>query len=122
MPFADGAAAARARLHDRLGVPAVNRLPAALPPKLLRVVRVGGGDNRVTDTARVAVDAFAPTYDEAVALADDARAELAAPFLVDGVLIDRVTTDSGPTPVPYPDQDVVQVTATYSISTRSRRQ
>lgn len=105
-----------ARVVTRL--PAAERLVEALP--LVRVQRVGGADDRLTDTARLDLDTFAADYDSASALARAVHtAALAlAHTVVSGVLIDTVETVSGPMWVDYENQDVQRFVATYEAAVR----
>lgn len=104
------------RVATRL--PAAEALTAALP--MLRVQRIGGADDRLTDTARLDLETFAATYDTASDLARRVHttALALAHTTVAGVLIDTVETVSGPMWVDYENQDVQRFVATYEAAVR----
>ncbi|KAB2344878.1 tail completion protein gp17 [Actinomadura rudentiformis] len=89
---------------------------------VIRVRRLGGSDNRVSDTARVDVDVYAATRAEAHALGEAVRQRLlVAPHVVagpSGGVIDRVVTEVAPHSVTHPDPGTRRVTATYRTTAR----
>lgn len=99
-------------------LPAAERLTAALP--LVRVHRVGGADDRLTDTARVDLETFAADYDTASALARTVHTAALAlgNTVVDGVLVDTVETVSAPMWVDYENPNVQRFVATYEAAVR----
>ena len=96
------------------------------PPNLntsmpfVRVMRIGGGDDRFSDTAHVDVDAFQPTQEAAYSLAEACRQVLLAfPYVTAAGVIDSVVTDSGPHEIPWGDvNNVRRYTASYTLTTR----
>lgn len=110
------------------GVRVADELPDQLETRLPLVwVQVaGGGDDRITDTATVDVQAFAATRAEAVALAEKARGAMhaLAATHVPGqhAVIDDVTTTERPVVVPYGNPALRRSVATYAVSTRARAQ
>lgn len=113
-------------LENRLGVRCrpepPDPLEYALP--MIVVARIGGPNEGVIDRPMIAVDTFAVDRDSAGDLAEDVRTALFwqlvnAPFL-NGAVVTRVTTISGPHYVPYDDKDLRRFTATYGLSVQSR--
>lgn len=85
----------------------------------LRVNRFGGTDDRVTDTASVSVDVFAATRRDAQPLAEQVRQLLlAGPHIVDGYVLDHVSTVSAPAEAPWENTSVRRWSATYRVSAR----
>ena len=85
----------------------------------IRVGRFGGPDDGITDAARVDVDVFAARRSVAVAAAETVRQFLVAgPHVVGDVLLDEITTDSGPSPAPWDDPNVRRRTASYTVAAR----
>jgi hypothetical protein len=89
-------------------------------PLFIRMERVGGNDDRVTDTARVAVEVYAPTRAAAWDAARGIQQYLiAGPRRIPGAgIIDRIGTEVGPQDMPYDDQRVRMVSATYEVASR----
>jgi hypothetical protein len=86
---------------------------------LVRVRRLGGADDRITDVARVDVEVYASTYPTARDLATALQQRLlAAPHITPAGRIDTVETEVGPREIPHDDQAVRLVAATYRISFR----
>lgn len=86
---------------------------------LVRVRRLGGSDDRITDTARVDVEVYAATYATARDLAGACQQRLLnRPHITAAGSIDTVTTESSPAEIPHDDQAVRLVAATYRISFR----
>lgn len=86
----------------------------------VQVRRIGGTDDRITDTARVDVRVYTTDRTAAKQLAEDARQLLLAGprATVHGVL-DHASTESGPQVMPAADTDDLRmVQATYRISLR----
>lgn len=87
----------------------------------IRVQRVGGSDDRITDSPVVAIGAFDATRQLAAPLAGRIRQRLLnTPLMVPGkALIDSATTATGPMEVPYGDVKRVRLfTATYQVQLR----
>lgn len=88
---------------------------------LIKVARVGGADDRFTDTPRVDVSVYALTEADASPLAELVRQRLISrPLATSHGVIDRARTEVDPHEVPYEDADVRLITATYRVSTRRR--
>lgn len=91
----------------------------------IRVTRTGGSDDGITDTASISVDVFARDRTQAKATAEQARQVLIgstttppARATAHGV-IDRVTTITGPAPLPPTDSgNLRMVVASYRVSMR----
>lgn len=103
------------------GVFSAASTPADLEKRLpvIRIERIGGGDERFTERPRVAVDVFAATADEARSLAGRVRDALL--FLhgpVNGAVIRGVHCDSGPSRQPWANEIVQRRGATYTVSLR----
>lgn len=85
----------------------------------VRVGRVAGRDDRISDYAVIDVDVFAPTRDGARSLAESIRAWLLGyPVSVGAVTLDRVSTETAPFRAPWEDEAVWRFLATYQITTR----
>lgn len=93
-------------------------LQTAMP--FVRVQRYGGQDDRVTDAALVAVDAFAAVRSDAYALAESVRQRLiSGPHQVGSAVVDAATTATGPNEVPWSsDQTVRRFAAAYRVTAR----
>lgn len=102
-----------ARVVTRTGTDLQQNLPT------IRVRRLGGGGTRFTDTPRVDVQVFAATVVEAKGIAETCRQRLVSgPSRTSVGIVDRVEVEVGPREVPYADQDLRLVAATYRISLR----
>ncbi|MFE7624626.1 hypothetical protein [Streptomyces sp. NPDC057509] len=114
----------RARLP---GVRVADELPDRLEEHLPLVwVQVaGGGDDQVTDTATVDVQAFAATRAATWALAGQARTAMhaltATHVPTQAAVIDDVATVQRPALVPYGNPAALRrAVATYTVATRAR--
>jgi len=89
---------------------------------VIRVRRIGGADDRVTDQARIDVDVYAVDLSAAEAAAESARqALISGPSATGHGVLDRADTEVGPHEVPSPDPGAYRVvSATYRISVRRR--
>lgn len=89
----------------------------------LRVRRIGGADNRVTDLPRVDVRVYAPDRSAALHIAEQARQRLTSmPVATPHGVLDRADTESGPAEVPGPDPETYRVAnLTVRASLRRRR-
>jgi hypothetical protein len=93
---------------------------------LVLVRRLGGNDDRITDTARVDVEVYVHRdpelgggYDAAIALATAIQQRLLnRPHITESGNVDWVETESSPAEIPHDDQAVRLVAATYRISFR----
>lgn len=103
---------------DHVGTETPDDLQVSMP--FVRVLRVGGGDDTITDFPTVEVDSFASTSTEAERLAERIRDWLTARWrrTSDGVVIDRVFTESGPHERPWEDPRVRRWGATYNVECR----
>lgn len=89
---------------------------------LIRVRRLGGGDNRLADQARIVVEVYAATRAQAVAVAEQARARFGQRKIrTPSGLIDRVDSEVGPNRLPYDDPDIRLVQAIYRVTARRWR-
>lgn len=96
-------------------------VPADLQDRLdfVRVGRIGGPDNGLTDFPIVDVDFFGATRDSAVAGAEAVRDLLTGSYhFVNGVLIDTASTPVGPRELPWLGMGVRRFTGTYHLETR----
>lgn len=129
MPFPDVSKALSYLLAPLVGgiTHAGTETPANLQQVLdfIRVGRVTGPDDGVTDFPVVDVDYFAATRDLAVAGADRVRdfLTLDSPYHVvqypgGRAVLDRVATAVGPRQLPWLATGVVRITGTYRVETR----
>ena len=87
----------------------------------IRLTRTGGADDRITDTATVSVDVFAPDAGTAKSVAEQVRALLLA---AEGAptahgVIDSARTVTGPFVTPATDTDNLRLAAaSYRITMR----
>lgn len=87
----------------------------------IRINRVGGTDDGITDYPRVEISCYAPTRNEAQQLAERVRRRMLAlggeAFVVDGqkVTIDFCRTDTPPEGVPYDNPDRDRVVSWYLL-------
>lgn len=97
--------------------------PESLEQPFIRVNRVGGLDDGITDRARVEVACYSPTRRESQALAEHARQYLIAADGTDaaGVFIDHVITETQAGRSAYPNEDVRRIAAVYRFSLRRPR-
>lgn len=95
-------------------------LQSTLP--YIRVRRLGGSDNRVTDAARVDVHVYDKDATAAKVIAEQVRQRLiSGPSTTTHGVIDRAWTEVGPQTIPADDTaNIRQVVATYRISMRRR--
>lgn len=99
----------------------------ATPPDLetslpfVRVHRIGGPDDGVTDHATVVIDCFASSRALVLELAETVRQLIITPgAVVPGVLvIDQARALTGPSDIPWSDsQSVRRFSATYQVNAR----
>lgn len=105
---------------DNIGSATPSDLQTAGTMPYIRVQRIGGEDDGFTDSALVAIDAFAGDRTTSITLAEAIRQRLiSGPNTVDGGTIDRATTATAPNEVPWSDdQTVRRFTASYRVSAR----
>lgn len=87
----------------------------------IRIMRVGGSDDRFNDSARVSIDAFGADRAAARTLAESIRQTLLAWPIVVGdpsCVIDKVTTNVGPMEIPWGDVNVRRQNASYTVVVR----
>jgi hypothetical protein len=85
----------------------------------IRLARFGGGNDQVSDAARVSIDAFGATRPDAYELAESIRQRLMSnPHGTPAGLIDLVETDTGPNEIPWGDVNVRRFNASYTVTTR----
>lgn len=103
--------------EGRTGVETPADLQTRLP--FIRVLRVGGGSDRVSDRAAVDIDVFASTYTEAEELAERVRQHIVGPPPPIARL-DKAVCETGPRELPWGDDDngVRRFGATYLITAR----
>ena len=90
--------------------------------RVVRVRRIGGTDDRVTDFARVDVRVYAIDLSDAETTAEVARQRLiSGPVATAHGVLDRAVTEVGPQEIPSPDPEGYRiVSATYRASIRRR--
>lgn len=86
---------------------------------IIRVRKIGGSNDKLTDFARMAVDVYAATYPEASQLAEAVRQRLMAyPHFTDAGRMDRCEVEASPFEIPWSDDTLRYLTATYIITAR----
>jgi len=102
------------------GMETSTSLQSNLP--FIRIRRIGGVDDRVTDVARVDVRVYAAELSDALSLAETIRQRLISrPSTTDHGILDRTVTEVGPFEIPGPDPDHYRVVSTtYRASVRRR--
>ena len=95
-------------------------LQSTLP--YIRIRRLGGADDGITDAARVDVHVYDTDATSAKAIAEQVRQLLiSGPSVTAHGIIDRARTEIGPQTIPADDTaDIRQVVATYRVSLRRR--
>lgn len=90
--------------------------------RVIRVRRIGGNDDRITDAARVDIDVYAIDLGVAETGAELARQRLiSGPVTTSQGVLDRADTEVAPHETPSPDPASYRVvSATYRISVRRR--
>lgn len=104
--------------------PTVTATPADFTPPLIRVQRVGGSDDRITDMPRVEVACYGADRPQAWQLIEQCRRVILGSYgtTVDGVLIDSARTDNPPTQLPYATtEDTRRVVAYFRFAWRRPR-
>jgi hypothetical protein len=125
-PFPDVEVALMAALDGLEGAGVGTVTPATLGSAgtlpFIRIMRVGGSDDRFNDSARVSIDAFGATRGDAQTLAEAIRQTLLNwPIVIDGAnscVIDKVTTNVGPMDIPWGDVNVRRQNASYTVVVR----
>nr|WP_181771284.1 hypothetical protein [Amycolatopsis pittospori] len=101
--------------------PTVTATPADLAPPLIRVQRVGGSDDGITDHPRMEIACYGKDRAQAWQLAEQARQLVLGSVRtrIDGVLIDNARTDNPPTQVPYATtEDIRRVVSYFRLAWR----
>lgn len=96
---------------------------------IIKVTRVGGADDNITDRPLVEVAVFASTYEQARQVARQcqqvilqcAARKIVTPDYPSGVLIDKAETISAPLRVPYENEHLRHKAATYQFAWRRPR-
>jgi hypothetical protein len=86
----------------------------------IRVERVGGGRDRISDSPAVELQFFAGTYAEVQPLAEKVCEWLCGPPAPISQL-DRVLCTSAPVEIPYGDERIRRMVATFQLTTRRVR-
>lgn len=118
-------------LKAATGIRAVTRLPANLESHLpvYRVTRGPGSDDKITDSPLVDVETFAASEDAMWDAAEDARQAMhaLAGTVVDGALVDTVSTATAPTYVDFGNTStsdgnpaIFRAVASYRLALRKR--
>lgn len=109
--------------------PADTVTPEKIVTPVIRVLRVGGSDNGITDLPRVEIACFAPTRNQAREMSERCRQLILAikgrsvtmPDGAPSVLIDNANTDTPPQQVPYDNPDLTRTNAYYRFALRRPR-
>jgi hypothetical protein len=118
-PFPDAETVLLALLESL--APTVTATPADLVAPLIRVQRVGGSDDGITDYPRMEIACHGKDRAQAWQLAEQCRQLILGSIRtrVAGVLIDTVRTDNPPTQVPYATtENIRRVLAYYRLGWR----
>lgn len=97
--------------------------PESLEEPFIRVNRVGGFDDGITDRPRVEIACYSPTRRESQALSEQVRERVLACDGTDmaGVFVDHVITETQAGRSAYPNEDVRRIAAVYRFSLRRPR-
>lgn len=121
-PFPDAETVLLALLEPL--APTVTATPADLVAPLIRVQRVGGSDDGITDYPRMEIACYGKDRAQAWQLAEQCRQLILGSVRtrVGGVLIDNARTDNPPTQVPYATtEDIRRVLGYYRLAWRRAR-
>lgn len=115
--FPDATTSVIAYLSGKItSIPVVGLVPNPRPEKFIRVERLGGPrETRVSEAARIAVEAWAKKEDDAALLLNQARSWL---FDVEGNLF-GADEYGGPVRLPDPTTDMARYTASFTIRVRA---
>jgi hypothetical protein len=89
---------------------------AQLP--FVRIGKLGGPRGDVTDNPQVDIDVFAATRDQAFAIADEISERLKPRTRAGDAIIDTVRTPVSPRQLPWSNDDIKRVSATYALGLR----
>lgn len=84
----------------------------------IAVVKRDDSDDTITMQAFLDIDVFAASRQVGYDVAEQVRGIMHSTRRLDGVVIDRVLTTSGPKQVPWDNSNVRRFSATYRISAR----
>jgi hypothetical protein len=84
----------------------------------VRVMRIGGQDDGVTDRAVVDIDVLAATRGQAWLVAERIRAGLQPRTRAGAAIIDSVRTSVSPRQLPWSNDNIKRYSATYGITLR----
>ncbi|GAA0632173.1 hypothetical protein GCM10010174_61470 [Kutzneria viridogrisea] len=125
-PYPDAEAVVMAMLAGI--APTVTATPADISTPLIRVQRVGGSDDRVTDYPRIEVCVFYPVAQDgdtaaAWAMAEQCRQTILAArcTVVAGALCDNATTATPPQLLPWDNPNLRRIAATFVLAFRRPR-
>jgi hypothetical protein len=125
-PFADAEAVVMALLAS-LGT-TVSTTPAQITSPIIRVERVGGADDLVTDYPRIDVSVLYPIAQDGDTAAAWTLAELCRQTMlaarnttVSGALIDNCENATPPQLLPWDDPNLRLISATYQLALRRPR-
>jgi hypothetical protein len=120
-PFPDAETVVMTLLEP--AAPTVTATPADLVPPLIRVQRVGGSDDGITDYPRMEIACYGKDRAQAWQLAEQCRQLVLGSVRthVGGVLIDNARTDHSPTQVSYENADLRRIIAYFRLSWRRSR-
>lgn len=119
--FIDEEAAVIDLLSDLVDGKIDTETPADLQSNLpfIRVVRLGGTDDRTSDSGRIDVDCFAKLRTDTKTLAMAAQQLLISyPHVTAAGVIDRVATDVAPNEVPWNNPAIRRFIASYNVIVR----
>lgn len=83
-----------------------------------RVLAIGGDDDWLTETAAVDLDVFAANRNEAWRLAQQCRDDLLVTNVIGTDTLDHARTRVRPRRLPWPDERIILIGATYDLTTR----
>jgi hypothetical protein len=118
-PFPDIEAALVELLSDlaTCGTVTPPNLDSSLP--FIRIMRYGGNDDLINDSARIDIDAFGQDRASSYELGEAIRQRLLAfPFSLTNCVIDKVTSNTGPMEIPWGDANVRRRNASYTVICR----
>lgn len=100
-----------------------DQTPPDLSRPFVRVQRVGGADDGLTDRVRIEVATYAPTRVESQALAEHARQLITAceSTSAAGIFVDNVINEAHTGRTAYDNYDVRRISSTYRLSVRRPR-
>lgn len=85
---------------------------------IVRVVKLGGTDDSVTDMPRVDLDVFGKNRNATMAFALVIQQRLRPRTRLDSAIIDFVRANPSPRQVPWSNDNIIRISATYSLELR----